>query len=105
MYECKYTLKKQIGDTSHKIALNQTDIQKIWAYYEQYLSDENIWNRLKNDYGLSDFAKYDDIIDDISHKYKKYIEWGSDHEHAMNEAISEHKERLVELMKQREGMN
>ena len=103
MYECKYILKKQIKDTVHELTLDQNEIREIWAHYEQYLTDENIWNRIKDAYGLNDFTKYEDIIDDISHKYKKCIEWGCDHEHALDEAISEHQERLEELVKQREG--
>jgi len=103
MYACEFILKRKFGNVAHELVLTRDDVRTIWAYYEQYLADENIWNKLRNDFGISNYSLYEDIIDAISHRYNKCIEWGCDHEYALGEAFSEHQERLEELMKQREG--
>ena len=103
MYECVFQLKKKVGNTVHKLTLDRNEVREIWAFYEEYLTDENIWNKLKDDYGLADFAKCEDVVDAISHRYKKCVEWGSDHEFSLDEAFSENQEKIDELVKQMEG--
>jgi len=96
-------LKKQIGDTIHEIELNCDEVRAVYNFYAQYLIDETIWNKLQADYGLTDFSKCEDLMDNISYRYNKILEWGGDPEFSFDEAISENKEQIEKLVKQQEG--
>jgi len=103
LYKCEYGFKKEIGGTTHEILLDCVDLRKIWEFYEQYLVDESIWNKLQEDYGLKDFKKCEDVIDDISHRYKKHCSNGGDHEFSLDEAIEENSKKINELVNQMKG--
>lgn len=103
MYECAYQLKKEIDGAIHEVSLDCVDVRKIWEFYEQYLIDESILNKLQEDYELTDFNKCEDVIDSILRKYKKYFSNGGGHEFSLNEAIEEHQEKIEEIVRQMKG--
>lgn len=98
MYECSYTIKTTINGEKHEIVLSHEEIDEIWSFYKDYLLAERIWERFKNDYGVDDYAKFEEVIGCICDSYNSHRDNGSYDEYSIDAAMAEYSEQIENLL-------
>jgi len=99
MAECSYSINREINGVMHQLLLTQDEISAIWRYYDDFLMEEHIENRLRDNYGITDYAECADIISDMIHRYNKSRGYGCDEEYSLDSAFEEMQERIKAYMK------
>jgi hypothetical protein len=94
MAECCYIIEKKINGVIHKITLDKEEMSAIWVFYDDFLIEERIENRLRDEFGITDFTGCVDTINDILHRYNKSQEYGCDEESSLSFAFDEYQERI-----------
>jgi hypothetical protein len=89
MAEFNYTIEREINGVTHKLPLTRNEVYSIWFYYEDFMLEELIEDKLQNDYGISDFSKCGNVIGNLMYRYNKSRDYGCDEESSMVYAFKE----------------
>lgn len=98
MADCSYTIVREMNGKKQKIHLTRDEIFAISIYYDDVILEERIVAILVSDYGVTDVAKFKDIIDNIIHRYNKNIGYGCDEDYSMEFAFEEFVEEIEKLL-------
>ena len=89
MADCCYILKKEINGITHELPLTCDEISLIWLHYDNFMIEEQVINKLIDDYGIKDISEFESIIDELVYRYNKNREYGCDEEHSVQFAFEE----------------
>jgi len=94
-----YDLTKTTGDgKTLNVSLNQDDIRQIWALYDCFLTEERVWNKLRYDYGLTNYEMHEQLVCNIAYSYGKNLDFGCDETYSITEALEEYSAQIEEAV-------
>ena len=102
MRECKFEIKNpDISNiqSERTVTLDRNTIFQIWEYYEDYVLEERIRDKLLYAYGVADIpTQAQQLIDDIIDSYNQNRKHGCDEEFSFDEAIADHSDAIEALI-------
>ena len=97
MYECKFSVQREIKGEVVTIELTEDEIRSISCFHDVYGDDCRIWEELQRDYGAKNFALFEDLMGDIFCSYRKNLGYGCDETFSWTEAFREHLDKIEAL--------